>query len=213
MKVFSRSVSVIASPVFKDPDVAETLSTIHVWQIYCCTNRQSQKQHCFVCNTHYIQCLLLEVDIENISGNKRPVLLPHSPKKKYWKSKNLYYPLLVSLRRWLWSTIYVLDSKIQQKFIQTILNNWIYKCTTKPLFSQLSKRVSSLIMILVTSAVVLIQCGSWTIWKIFWKPSIQDYYQNTCTITSRPLYFYSPFSVKIQTQKQHYTSLLLSARL
>ena len=42
MEVLNRSMSVNASSVFKDLDVATTLSTIH-----CRTLRQSLKQHCF----------------------------------------------------------------------------------------------------------------------------------------------------------------------
>ena len=95
------------------------------------------------------------------------------------------------------------------------------KCTTQPhsklfyiLYSHLSKRVFSPTTSLVTSVVVLIQCGFWKIRKIFWKTSIQDYYQNTIAINLwffNSSYFCSPYSVNIPTRK-HYISLLLQKR-
>ena len=58
----NRSMSANSTSVFKDPDVAKTLSTIY--DKYVCTGRQSPKQHCFC-----LQNVLLSMFI--IKGRSR----------------------------------------------------------------------------------------------------------------------------------------------
>ena len=72
-----KAMSANATSVFKDPDVAKTLSTIH--DKYAVPADKAGNNIAFVCKTYYIKCLLLEVDIAVI----RLILPLHSPKKRY----------------------------------------------------------------------------------------------------------------------------------
>ena len=59
-----------AVSVLKDPDIMpKTVSTIHNTYIVVSADK-TQINIVFVCKTHYIQCLLMEVDFENCSSNK-----------------------------------------------------------------------------------------------------------------------------------------------
>ena len=69
MKVLNRSMSVNATSVFKDPDVAKTLSTIHDKYVVVPADK-AQNNIVFVCKTFYIQCLLSEVPVENNRSDK-----------------------------------------------------------------------------------------------------------------------------------------------
>ena len=64
MKVLSRSMSVNTTSVFKDSDVAKTLSTLHDKYVVVLVDK-AQNNVIFFCKSHYIQCLLSEVDVEN----------------------------------------------------------------------------------------------------------------------------------------------------
>ena len=61
MKVLSRSMSVNATSVVKDPDESKILSTIQ---------DKAPKALSLCCKTHYNQCLLSDVEVENSSSNK-----------------------------------------------------------------------------------------------------------------------------------------------
>ena len=56
VKLLSRSMSVNATSVFKDPDVAETLSTIHDKYIVVPADKE-QNDVIIVCKMYYVQCL------------------------------------------------------------------------------------------------------------------------------------------------------------
>ena len=80
MKVFSRPMSVNATTVFKDSDVAKTLSTIHDKYVVVPEDK-TQNNIVFVCKTYYIQFLLSEIDVEN--NTVISLILPlHSPEKR-----------------------------------------------------------------------------------------------------------------------------------
>ena len=59
--------SINAASVFKYPDVAKTLSTIH--DKYVVPVDKAQNNIVFGCRMYYIQSLISEVDIENNSSN------------------------------------------------------------------------------------------------------------------------------------------------
>ena len=61
--------SVNATSVFIDPDVANTLSIIHYKYVVVLADK-AHNNIVFVCKPYYIQCLLSEVDIENYSSDK-----------------------------------------------------------------------------------------------------------------------------------------------
>ena len=65
MKVLNRSMSVNATSVFKDLDVAKH-----------CLLYMTNNNIVFVCKTIYIQCLLSEVDVENNTYTLSVVSLP-----------------------------------------------------------------------------------------------------------------------------------------
>ena len=81
MKRVKVTMSFNATAVFKDPDVAKTLSPINNKYVVV----PSDKAHnniVFVCKTYYIQCLLSEVDKDNNSSNKTYTAHPLSLKKR-----------------------------------------------------------------------------------------------------------------------------------
>ena len=68
MKVLGRSMSANAISVFKDPDVANTLSTIHDKYVDVPADK-TQNNISMVCTTYHIQCLSLYLDLEHNSSN------------------------------------------------------------------------------------------------------------------------------------------------
>ena len=91
--------SVSATSVIKDPDVAKTLSTIHVHDRYVVLQADiTQNNIVFVCKTCYMQCLLSEGNVENNSSNKIYTATTLS-NEKIVEVINLCHPLLVSLTK------------------------------------------------------------------------------------------------------------------
>jgi hypothetical protein len=68
IRKLQRSLSARATPVFKDPGVAETLSTIHDKYVVVPANK-APTNIVFMCNKHYIDCLKIELGLDSSQGN------------------------------------------------------------------------------------------------------------------------------------------------
>ena len=82
----------------------------YTWQICRRTSRQSPKQHFIVCKTIYIQCLLSELDVENNSSDKTFTATTLSKEEIVENHKSVLSSFGLYQGRWLWFTVYVLDS-------------------------------------------------------------------------------------------------------
>ena len=60
-----------STSIFKDPNVAKHLSPS--WQIWYCL-RKAPNNNVFVCKSHYIDCLIKELGIDNSLDN--PTYIP-----------------------------------------------------------------------------------------------------------------------------------------
>ena len=69
MHVLSRSMNANATSIFKDPDVAKTLSIIHDQYVVVPADK-AQNNIVFVCKKHYIECLLSEIDQDKSSKSQ-----------------------------------------------------------------------------------------------------------------------------------------------
>ena len=58
-----------ATSIFKDPDVAKTLSTIHDKYVVVPADK-AQNNIVFICKKYYIECLLSEVDQDKTNRNQ-----------------------------------------------------------------------------------------------------------------------------------------------
>ena len=80
--------SALHTSIFKDHDVAETLSTTHEKYAVAPADK-IPKLHCFVCKTYYIPCLSSQVDVENNRSNKTFTATTLSLKEIMEKTINL----------------------------------------------------------------------------------------------------------------------------
>ena len=57
-----------ATSIFKNPDVAETLSSIHDQYVVVPADK-APNNIVFICKKHYIECLITELGIDGTGGN------------------------------------------------------------------------------------------------------------------------------------------------
>jgi hypothetical protein len=67
IKKFSGSMSTRSTSIFKDPNVAKHLSLLH--DKYIIVSADKAPNNVFVCKSHYIDCLIKELGIDNSLGN------------------------------------------------------------------------------------------------------------------------------------------------
>ena len=89
-----------STSIFKDPNVAKHLFFLHDKYVIASTDKAHSNIVC-VCKSHYVDCLIIELGIENSLGNPMPrrhlrkrksctiigmfnVLLEFQPKMKNW---------------------------------------------------------------------------------------------------------------------------------
>ncbi len=65
----SGSMSADATSIFKDPDVAKTMSTIHEKYVFVPADK-AQNNIVFICKKYYIECLLSEIDQDQTNNNQ-----------------------------------------------------------------------------------------------------------------------------------------------
>ena len=95
-----------STSIFKDPDVAKHLSLLHDKCVIVSADK-ALNNIVFVCKSHYVNCLINELCINNLLGN--PIYTPTTLKKKYWTIIGLFFATL----------------EFQPK-----MKNWIYRHST-----------------------------------------------------------------------------------
>ena len=68
IKKLRRSMNTKATSIFKNPDVAETLSSIHDQYVVVPADK-APNNIVFICKKHYIECLITELGIDGTGGN------------------------------------------------------------------------------------------------------------------------------------------------
>ena len=128
-----------ATPVFKDPGVAETLSTIHDKYVVVPANK-APTNIVLMCNKRYIDCLKIELGLDSSQGNdtyttttlsKEEIIDNHIPvlSSFYLSMKDEDYNIHLLYR------ILILHKCLHNK--RNIVG--APKCSTNLLFLQLSK--------------------------------------------------------------------------
>ena len=106
IKKLSGSISSRCTSIFKDPNVAKQLFFLHDKYVIVSADKAHSNIVC-VCKSHYVDCLIIELGIDNSLGNPMP--RRHLRKRKSWTIIGMFY---VSLE------------------FQPKVKNWIYHHST-----------------------------------------------------------------------------------
>jgi len=79
IKILSGSMSTRSTSIFKDPNVAKKLFFLHDKYVIVSADK-AHNNIVFVCRSHYVDCLIIELGIDNSLGN--PTYAPTTPTKE-----------------------------------------------------------------------------------------------------------------------------------